>query len=188
MKSAAVFVYGDIGRSPRMQNHAVELSKMYQVYFMGYFETTPKSRVMENGNIHIVDLQIKNLQIFRAISFYLYAFVRIVLQILQILYLMGWKYRNVDFILVQVKIILFRTLHQFPIYSLFGSPLSFRNTKFISIFTTTATPSYNWTSRIESLSNWLHYTKEYLQGEPISSSVFLTKWKMTSELIGTSMP
>lgn len=102
MKSVGVFVYGDIGRSPRMQNHAVELSKMYQVYFMGYFETTPKSRVIDNPNIHIVDLQIKNLQFFRAISFYLYAIVRIILQILQILYFMGWKYRNLDFILVQV--------------------------------------------------------------------------------------
>jgi beta-1,4-mannosyltransferase len=103
MRSAAVFVYGDIGRSPRMQNHAMELSKMYHVYFLGYFETTPKSKIMENPNIRIVDLQIKNLQFFRAISFYLYAIIRIILQVLQILYFMGWKYRNLDFILVQVK-------------------------------------------------------------------------------------
>lgn len=37
MNSVGVFVYGDIGRSPRMQNHATELSKSYEVYFMGYF-------------------------------------------------------------------------------------------------------------------------------------------------------
>jgi hypothetical protein len=43
MKSVGVFVYGDIGRSPRMQNHAVELSKDYLVYFMGYCETSPKT-------------------------------------------------------------------------------------------------------------------------------------------------
>jgi beta-1,4-mannosyltransferase len=102
MRSAGVFVYGDIGRSPRMQNHAVELSKLYQVYFMGYFETAPKSTVLDSPNIHIVDLQINRLQAFRAISFYLYALVRIVLQVIQILYLLGWKYRHLDFVLVQV--------------------------------------------------------------------------------------
>jgi hypothetical protein len=46
MKSVGVFVYGDIGRSPRMQNHVAELSKEYQVYFMGYLETSPKSQIV----------------------------------------------------------------------------------------------------------------------------------------------
>lgn len=27
LKKVGIFVYGDIGRSPRMQNHAIELSK-----------------------------------------------------------------------------------------------------------------------------------------------------------------
>lgn len=85
-----------------MQNHAVELSKIYQVYFMGYFETAPKSKVTDSPNIRIVDLQIGRLQFFRAISFYLYAIVRILLQIFQILYLLGWKYRNLEFVLIQV--------------------------------------------------------------------------------------
>lgn len=94
MKRVGVFVYGDIGRSPRMQNHAVELSKMYEVYFLGYFDNAPKAAVCDNQNIKLVDLQIKRLHIFKAISFYLYAIIRIVLQILQIVYLLGWKYRN----------------------------------------------------------------------------------------------
>lgn len=102
MRSVGVFVYGDIGRSPRMQNHAVELSKLYQVYFMGYFETAPKARVVENPNIKIVDLRINHLEYFRAISFYLYALVRIVLQVLQILYYLGWKHRNLQYLFVQV--------------------------------------------------------------------------------------
>ena len=46
MRKAGVFVYGDIGRSPRMQNHAVELSKTHQVYFMGYFDSSPKATVL----------------------------------------------------------------------------------------------------------------------------------------------
>jgi beta-1,4-mannosyltransferase len=94
MKSVGVFVYGDIGRSPRMQNHAMELSKEYQVYFMGYFETSPRSAVLENKNIKLVDLQINNLQHIRRLSFYLYALVRIILQVLQIIYYLGWKYRQ----------------------------------------------------------------------------------------------
>lgn len=37
-KFAAVLVFGDLGRSPRMQNHAVEITKNtdYHVYFIGY--------------------------------------------------------------------------------------------------------------------------------------------------------
>lgn len=51
-----VFVYGDIGRSPRMQNHAEQLSEDYDVYFMGYVESSPRTSILENPNIHIVDL------------------------------------------------------------------------------------------------------------------------------------
>lgn len=51
-----VFVYGDIGRSPRMQNHAEELSKIYEVYFMGYIESSPRTTILENPSIHLVDL------------------------------------------------------------------------------------------------------------------------------------
>lgn len=34
----AIIVYGDIGRSPRMQNHAVEISKHtnLSIYLIGY--------------------------------------------------------------------------------------------------------------------------------------------------------
>ncbi len=37
-KTAAIIVFGDIGRSPRMQNHALEFSKNtdYHVYLIGY--------------------------------------------------------------------------------------------------------------------------------------------------------
>jgi hypothetical protein len=61
---------------------------------MGYFDSSPKATVHENPNIKLIDLQISRLQFFRAISFYLYALVRIILQILQIIYLLGWKYRG----------------------------------------------------------------------------------------------
>lgn len=102
MKKAAVFVYGDIGRSPRMQNHAEQLSETHDVYFFGYFDTSPRIGITRNEHIHLVDLQIKRLQIFRKISFYLYAMVRIILQILQILYLFAFKHKNFEFVLIQV--------------------------------------------------------------------------------------
>jgi len=37
-KYAAVLVFGDIGRSPRMQNHAYEIATMtdYHVYLVGF--------------------------------------------------------------------------------------------------------------------------------------------------------
>ena len=93
-KKVGVFVYGDIGRSPRMQNHALELSKNHEVYFMGYVDSSPRTELAQNNHIHFVDLQIRNLHFFRKIFFYLYALVRIVLQVLQILYLLGWKHRE----------------------------------------------------------------------------------------------
>jgi beta-1,4-mannosyltransferase len=37
----------------------------------------------------------------RKISFYLYAITRVILQICQILYLLAYKYRNLEFVLVQ---------------------------------------------------------------------------------------
>jgi len=37
-KYAAVLVFGDLGRSPRMMNHALEIAQNtdYNVYFIGY--------------------------------------------------------------------------------------------------------------------------------------------------------
>jgi hypothetical protein len=69
---------------------------------MGYFETSPKSHILENKNIKLVDLQVRNLQFIRKMSFYLYALVRIIIQILQILYLLCFKLKKLEFVLVQV--------------------------------------------------------------------------------------
>ena len=46
-------------------------------------------------------MEISGLGKIRAKSFYLYALIRIILQILQIIYLLGFKYRNLDFVLIQ---------------------------------------------------------------------------------------
>ena len=125
--SVGVFVYGDVGRSPRMQNHAVELSKDYEVYLMGYQDSPPRNSIVENENIHLVDLQIGRLQHVRKLSFYLYAIVRIILQVLQVLYLLGWKYRHLKLVLVQVTVYLFRILHPFPTCLPYGWLLLYQN-------------------------------------------------------------
>ena len=39
--NVAVLVFGDIGRSPRMQNHALQLSDYYNVFLVGDVETPP---------------------------------------------------------------------------------------------------------------------------------------------------
>ena len=51
---AAVVVLGDIGRSPRMMNHAVSLANAgFQVSLIGYAESAPPIAVRENKNITI---------------------------------------------------------------------------------------------------------------------------------------
>jgi len=51
---AAVVVLGDIGRSPRMMNHAVSLANAgFQVSLIGYAESEPPLAVRENQNITV---------------------------------------------------------------------------------------------------------------------------------------
>ena len=90
------------------------MSQAHQVYFFGYFDTSPRIGITRNEHIHLVDLQIKRLQIFRKISFYLYALVRIILQILQILYLFAFKHKNFEFVLIQVFFLLFKNPPSIP--------------------------------------------------------------------------
>lgn len=68
---------------------------------MGYIESSPRTTILENPNIHLVDLEIGGLGKLRKISFWIYAIVRILLQILQIIYLLGIKHRNLQFVLIQ---------------------------------------------------------------------------------------
>lgn len=58
-RSAVVVVLGDIGRSPRMQYHAISLANegYDHVYMIGYLETEPKSALLDSGRVQIVPLQ-----------------------------------------------------------------------------------------------------------------------------------
>ncbi|EFA76965.1 glycosyltransferase [Heterostelium album PN500] len=59
MNNVAVVVLGDIGRSPRMQYHALSLSKLAntKVSLIGYNESTPHQLIRENENIKIYALK-----------------------------------------------------------------------------------------------------------------------------------
>ena len=53
-KRAAVIVLGDLGRSPRMCNHAISLAdEGWAVDLIGYAESTPSQRVLQHPNIRI---------------------------------------------------------------------------------------------------------------------------------------
>ncbi|XP_072298792.1 chitobiosyldiphosphodolichol beta-mannosyltransferase [Eucyclogobius newberryi] len=53
-RRACVLVLGDIGRSPRMQYHALSLSKHgFNVTFVGFVESKPHPDVLREGNIKI---------------------------------------------------------------------------------------------------------------------------------------
>jgi hypothetical protein len=51
----AVVVLGDVGHSPRMQNHAIEIAREtdYQVHMVGYIESMPCGELI---NSHYVTL------------------------------------------------------------------------------------------------------------------------------------
>eukprot|EP00388_Colpodella_angusta_P022775 GDKJ01058249.1.p1 GENE.GDKJ01058249.1~~GDKJ01058249.1.p1 ORF type:complete len:518 (-),score=93.86 GDKJ01058249.1:41-1594(-) len=58
--SIAVLVVGDVGRSPRMQNHALEIARHYpskKVYLIGYDSTPCSTQILNTSNLNIVDLE-----------------------------------------------------------------------------------------------------------------------------------
>ena len=52
-----ILVLGDIGRSPRMEFHAIELSQICPVNIICYEETKPLKTILENKNIKIFPLK-----------------------------------------------------------------------------------------------------------------------------------
>ena len=83
-KYAAVIVFGDIGRSPRMSNHAVEITKNlnHNVYLIGYNDSQPQTDITENKKIQIVDINsslVMKLKKLPPILYLVYAFLRIII-------------------------------------------------------------------------------------------------------------
>lgn len=57
-KTVKVVVLGDLGRSPRMQYHALSLANNgLRVVIIAYVESTPLPELLENTNIHIIKMK-----------------------------------------------------------------------------------------------------------------------------------
>ncbi|XP_068765114.1 chitobiosyldiphosphodolichol beta-mannosyltransferase isoform X1 [Struthio camelus] len=82
-----VVVLGDLGRSPRMQYHALSLARHGRgVTLLGYLQTKPHSDVLGNGNIRIVAISdLRPLQVGPKIFQYV---VKVIAQAMQLLYTM----------------------------------------------------------------------------------------------------
>ncbi|XP_062999667.1 chitobiosyldiphosphodolichol beta-mannosyltransferase [Elgaria multicarinata webbii] len=83
----AVVVLGDLGRSPRMQYHALSLARRgRRVAFLGFAGTKPHSKIISNGNIQIVHIaELKIWQVGPKVFQYI---AKVILQSIQLLYTM----------------------------------------------------------------------------------------------------
>ncbi|KAL7849691.1 hypothetical protein SRHO_G00190400 [Serrasalmus rhombeus] len=99
LQNACVLVLGDLGRSPRMQYHALSLSRHgYNVTLIGFLGTKPHQDVLEDDRIDIVPIsELKGIQvgpkIFRYAS-------KVILQALQLLHVL-LKMEDQAYILMQ---------------------------------------------------------------------------------------
>ncbi|XP_040919068.1 chitobiosyldiphosphodolichol beta-mannosyltransferase [Toxotes jaculatrix] len=83
-RRVCVLVLGDIGRSPRMQYHALSLSKHgYNVTFVGFVDTKPHPDVLREENIRIVPIaEVKGVRVGPKLLTYV---TKVLLQCLQLL-------------------------------------------------------------------------------------------------------
>ncbi|CAD8093190.1 unnamed protein product [Paramecium primaurelia] len=105
MKQCSIIVFGDIGRSPRMVNHALAIADNteYRINFYGYLDNKPTQALLSNPNIRIVDLNLWIVNLLKKMPrflFLLYAILRIALQSLYLFLLLLFS-RKQEFILVQ---------------------------------------------------------------------------------------
>ena len=105
--NACILVFGDLGHSPRMQNHALSMASCEEietVYFVGYQGSTLPNAIQENEKIEIRYISTKlidKLKRLPKILYLLYFILRIIIQICQSLYILStlpniryWIYQN----------------------------------------------------------------------------------------------
>uniref|UniRef100_A0A8D0DUA8 Chitobiosyldiphosphodolichol beta-mannosyltransferase n=1 Tax=Salvator merianae TaxID=96440 RepID=A0A8D0DUA8_SALMN len=86
-RRVAVLVMGDLGRSPRMQYHALSLAhRGYSVAFIGYAGTKPHSEIVCNDNIQMV--HIAEIKIWQAGPKVLQYIAKVIIQSFQLLHTM----------------------------------------------------------------------------------------------------
>ncbi|NWI98341.1 ALG1 mannosyltransferase, partial [Crypturellus undulatus] len=85
--TVCVAVLGDVGRSPRMQYHALSLARRgHRVNLLGFLQTKPHGDLLEHPNIRIVALsELRALRVGPKIFQYV---VKVIAQVVQLLYVM----------------------------------------------------------------------------------------------------
>ena len=107
-QSIAVVVMGDLDRSPRMLNHALQASLVndgegFDVTLIGYRGSSMPKAIVEKDNITTCELSTSIIDVLRKlprIFYLLYAVLRIIIQSCQLLYQLFVRQRF-DYILVQ---------------------------------------------------------------------------------------
>lgn len=94
---------GDIDRSPRMMNHALSIAKLtnYQADLIGYEGHSLPEAIEKNPNIRVRYLSTKVIDKLRSLPkslYLLYAILRILIQIIQMIYVLSTSY---EYVLVQ---------------------------------------------------------------------------------------
>ncbi|CAJ1075596.1 chitobiosyldiphosphodolichol beta-mannosyltransferase [Xyrichtys novacula] len=86
-RRVCVLVLGDIGRSPRMQYHALSLSKHgFNVSFVGFLDSKPHQDVLREEKIRIFPIsEVKGVQIGPKILSYV---TKVILQVVQLLFVL----------------------------------------------------------------------------------------------------
>lgn len=106
--SIGVLVVGDIGRSPRMQNHAVELSRNFskkEIYMIGYDETPCSIEFIERENINVLNLSHGGVDKLRKylptlVGFLIFALCKVVFQTISLFFVLI-KIPRLEAIIVQ---------------------------------------------------------------------------------------
>ncbi|CAI2173741.1 5808_t:CDS:2 [Funneliformis geosporum] len=103
-KNVALVVFGDIGRSPRMQYHALSFAKIgWTVNFVGYDGALPFNSITSNQNIkiHYISHPWHLPDNIPKIMFLCFAPIKIYIQILLLYWTLLFRINRPDYILVQ---------------------------------------------------------------------------------------
>lgn len=103
--SVQVLVLGDIGRSPRMQYHALSIAKHGgTVQLIGYLESEPLAALIDNSRVSIIPLSSppRSWQTSNKIAFLFFAPLKVIFQVLSLWRVLSYKTKASKWLLVQV--------------------------------------------------------------------------------------
>ncbi|KAH9982176.1 glycosyltransferase family 33 protein [Lactifluus volemus] len=102
LRSVAILVLGDIGRSPRMMYHAESFAKLqFETFFVGYGGSKPVPSLLGLSHVHFLYLSQPPPSL-RKLPFVIFAPIKIAQQVFSVLYALLWRIPHPpEFILVQ---------------------------------------------------------------------------------------